>query len=324
MLHRSAPFVCVGVIIFLGLTGCDAASIHEVRFRASGGLNVPPAWVLPVDLSQVPQGSVKLISESEYQNGFAGTTLVSTYQVSGALSKIVIAPMRPISAATQPVVANLPATPGEQAPSEDPLIPDFHSLGLINGKTNIFRCACPVRDIAKLPDAGPGNAESLAAATARMKHLYDLGIRTVFSFEDGNDEEGINSGKPQRPSIALEKAAAAAVGITYINRPMANKGPNSMETMSDADVLKWVDPVAAEILKYADTAPVAIHCSAGHDRTGVVTAYIRMKVQHWSVDAAIAEMRRDGHNWPKYSNNNGVSSWHEDHLRAIAAVLPHE
>jgi len=43
-------------------------------------------------------------------------------------------------------------------------------------------------------------------------------------------------------------------------------------------------------------------------------------VQHWSVDAAINEMRRLGHNWPKYSHNGGISSWHEDHLRAMVAT----
>ena len=39
--------------------------------------------------------------------------------------------------------------------------------------------------------------------------------------------------------------------------------------------------------------------------------------EHWSVDQAIDEMRRLGHNWVKYSHNGGMSSWHEDHLRAI-------
>jgi hypothetical protein len=79
--------------------------------------------------------------------------------------------------------------------------------------------------------------------------------------------------------------------------------------------------IAQEILDDSKMGGVAYHCSAGHDRTGIVSAFIRMKYQHWSVEEAIAEMRRLGHNWPKYSANGGESSWHEDHLRAIAAKL---
>ncbi len=38
---------------------------------------------------------------------------------------------------------------GERVPSEDDLIPDLHSLGLIQGKTDIFRCASPTRPLLK-------------------------------------------------------------------------------------------------------------------------------------------------------------------------------
>jgi protein-tyrosine phosphatase family protein len=66
---------------------------------------------------------------------------------------------------------------------------------------------------------------------------------------------------------------------------------------------------------------VLFHCSAGHDRTGIVAAYMRLKYQHWPVDQAIDEMRRYGHNWPKFSHDGGTSSWHEEHLRAIDKLL---
>ena len=49
-----------------------------------------------------------------------------------------------------------------------------------------------------------------------------------------------------------------------------------------------------------------------------------MKYQHWPVDEAIAEMRRYGHNWPKYSNDGGRTSWHETQLRAISKNLAEE
>ncbi len=55
-----------------------------------------------------------------------------------------------------------------------------------------------------------------------------------------------------------------------------------------------------------------------------MTAYIRIKYQHWPVEQAVDEMRRYGHNWVKYSADGGISSWHEDHLRAIAEMLKAE
>ncbi len=55
---------------------------------------------------------------------------------------------------------------GEQVPSEDNVIKDFHSLGLINGRTNIFRCASPVKD---LIDDAAINEPSLDEAKARLR-----------------------------------------------------------------------------------------------------------------------------------------------------------
>jgi protein-tyrosine phosphatase len=119
----------------------------------------------------------------------------------------------------------------------------------------------------------------------------------------------------------LEKSAAEKVGITYVPYPMNNGGPDSLATMSDRQVMQWCDAVTTEIFKDANQGGVIFHCSAGHDRTGIVAAYIRIKYQHWPVEQAIAEMRRLGHNWVRYSNNGGIFSWHEQHLRAIAAML---
>jgi protein-tyrosine phosphatase len=119
----------------------------------------------------------------------------------------------------------------------------------------------------------------------------------------------------------MEKEAAAAVGIRYVAFPMSNSGKNSLEDMTDAAVGEWLQSVSAEIFADANQGGVAFHCSAGHDRSGIVSAWLRIKYENWPVDEAIAEMRRLGHNWVKYSHNGGVSSWHEDHLRDLAKQL---
>jgi hypothetical protein len=234
-------------------------------------------------------------------------------------------PATPSSPATVP--ATKPATNGvgEKVPSEDSLIKDLHSLGLVQGRTNIFRSASPVRDLVKGNSIPTDKTALQAAAKARLQHLYDLGIRTIVSFENPDterpDPESSADSAARALWISLEKQAAKEVGINFVSRPIDNTGKDSLETMSDRDVARLADSVSAEVLQLSTSGGVLFHCAAGHDRAGIVAAYIRLKYQQWPVDQAIEEMRRLGHNWVKYSNNGGVSSWHEDHLRAIAALL---
>jgi Tyrosine phosphatase family len=220
-----------------------------------------------------------------------------------------------------PAHASTPSTQpiGEKIPSEDADVADFHSLGLIEGHLDIFRSACPVRDIAKHMSTTQPSNEQFHQAQARLRHLYDLGIRTIISFQDPKAKKEEDKGIGNAAVVALERSAAESVGIHFISQPMNNSGRNSLETMTDQQVQDWLDQTSDQIFASAKTGGVLFHCSAGHDRTGIVSAYLRIKFEHWPVDQAIDEMRRLGHNWPKFSHNNGLSSWHEDHLRAIAA-----
>ncbi len=233
--------------------------------------------------------------------------------------------------------AATPATeqPGEKKPSEDTEVKDFHSLGKIGGHEMIFRSACPVKDLlikssAEPTDAAAQNAIEKQRAVARLKHLHDLGIQTIVSFEDptkgSSKSNGEKNSKPnaETATVELETAAAPDAGITFISLPMRNSGKNSLEDMSDEAVWKLLDSVSDQIMKAAQTGGVLFHCSAGHDRTGIVAAYMRMKYDHWSADKAIAEMRDNGHNWPKFSKNGGQSSWNEDHLRGIERLMQQE
>ena len=160
-----------------------------------------------------------------------------------------------------------------------------------------------------------------------MKHLRDLGITTVIDLEDPAKIEGkievVDSatGRLIKPSFALERAAAEKAGIRFLSRPLRNSGKNSLEDLSDAAARKLIEPIAAEILAAAKSGAVAFHCSAGHDRTGIVAAFIRIKYQHWPASEAIDEMRRFGHNWEKFSHNGGQCSWHEEHLRGFEKII---
>jgi protein-tyrosine phosphatase len=204
---------------------------------------------------------------------------------------------------------------------------DFHSLGLVDGHVDIFRCASPLHDIGKAAPTTRQSDEDIDIARARMQRLYGLGIRTIISLEDpdkpneGGDAPNAAKAAALKWRVSLERMEAQETGIRFVPMPMANAGPGSLQEMSDAQVLALLNRVSDEVFGDAKTGGVVFHCSAGHDRTGIVAAFIRIKYEHWPVDQAIDEMRRYGHNWLKFSNNGGTSSWHEDHLRAIATLL---
>ena len=216
----------------------------------------------------------------------------------------------------------LPATFAQKSsssktPSDDAVIKNLHWLGLINGQTNILRCACPVMDVAEQMKTAKPTEEDLKLARERMQHLRDLGIRTVISFQH-QDPPTENETNVEHIAVALEKIAAKEVGLAYVAYPMSNKGENSFEDMSDDAVIKLLDPISEDIFKFAKTGGVAFHCKSGKDRTGIMAGYLRLKYQHWTADEAIAEMRRYGHAWTKFAKDGATNSWHENHLRAIA------
>jgi hypothetical protein len=229
----------------------------------------------------------------------------------------------PPAAGTQPAQSSArgssaAANPWEKIPSEDAVIVDFHSLGFLDGTTNIFRSGSPVHGLVT-KRMNPAAVDALLpAAEDRIRRLQLLGIKTVVSLEDPSDpaKEGRTAS-----TFNLEKQACDAVGMTFISVPMRNSGANSFETMTDDQTWAVIDAAAQEILHHAKVGGVDFHCSAGHDRTGLVAAYLRVREQHWPVSEAIAEMRRLGHQVPQFSTDNGLSSWHENHLKAIAAKL---
>lgn len=207
-----------------------------------------------------------------------------------------------------------------KVPSENAVIKNLHWMGLINGQTNIFRCACPVMDVAEQMKSAKPTEEDLKLARERMQHLRDLGVRTVISFQH-QDPPKENETNVEHIAVALEQIAAKEVGLAYVAYPMSNKGKNSFEDMSDDAMIKLLDPISEDIFKFAKTGGVAFHCKSGKDRTGMMAGYLRLKYQHWTADEAIAEMRSYGHAWNKFAKDSATNSWHENHLRAIAKIL---
>jgi len=150
----------------------------------------------------------------------------------------------------------LPAAFAQKTSSEDPVIKNLHWLGLVNGQTNILRCACPVMDVAEQMKTTKPSEADLKLAKERMQHLRDLGVCTVISFQH-QDPPKENETNVEHIAVALEQVAAKEVGLAYVAYPMSNKGKNSFEDMSDEAVVKLLDPISEDIFKFAQTGGVA-------------------------------------------------------------------
>jgi protein tyrosine/serine phosphatase len=199
------------------------------------------------------------------------------------------------------------AKPGEQVASEDAAVRNFHALDLGLPGVKLYRSASPVRDLVKGKQDALADPAIQAEAARVLAHLKTLGIATIVSLEEP-EEAGVPSA-----SVTLERSAAQAAGITFLSNPMKNE---RFKDMKPEEILAWLKGVEANLMGAATKGGVLLHCAAGHDRTGLVAAYLRITVDHWTVARAIEEMRALGHNWPKFSSDGGATSWHETFLKS--------
>lgn len=96
---------------------------------------------------------------------------------------------------------------------------------------------------------------------------------------------GIKTVVNLRTSLS-EKHAVEAAGMKSVEIPLGVIGDINPETVN-----KIID-----IMKNPDNQPVYIHCRQGQDRTGIIVAAYRMKVDGWSFKDAEAEMQSFGFN----------------------------
>lgn len=230
-------------------------------------------------------------------------------------------PLSSFAASPPPAAGDAPAQIAPpKASSEDSLIANYHSMGKIANRSNIYRCANPVGKVTeRLKGAEPTEADR-AEARQLMQHLYDSGVRTVVSLQR-QDVPTATEKNPEYAEVVLEKKAAEEVGITYVAYSMANKGKVSLQYMSNDEVAALVTKIGDDIVKRSETGGVAFHCKSGKDRTGLVAGYLRIKYQDWTVDQALVEMREKGHVWKKFLKPGNTYSWHEEHLKAIGQTF---
>lgn len=98
--------------------------------------------------------------------------------------------------------------------------------------------------------------------------LRDLGIKTIIDLTD-------NSSDYERPAVE-------AVGLRYINIPMADKAYPQMDQI--AEFLRVVND--------SSTGKFFVHCAGGRHRTGIVGAIYRFTQNGWNYDQAVTEMNQ--------------------------------
>jgi tyrosine-protein phosphatase SIW14 len=107
-------------------------------------------------------------------------------------------------------------------------------------------------------------------AAEGYRTLKKMGVKTVINLRTSETEK--------------EKVVAA--GMRSVEVPMG---------MSTDNLREKVDRVVALMADPANQ-PVFVHCRQGRDRTGIVVAAYRMKVEGWSIAEAEAEMQAFGFN----------------------------
>ncbi len=106
----------------------------------------------------------------------------------------------------------------------------------------------------------------------RLRDAY--GIRTVVNLRRENEQTG-EKGLP----FEQERAEVDRLGMHFIHLPMEGDDPVDTKTVD-----RWL-----EIVRDKDNWPILVHCKQGVDRTGLLAAVYRIKVQGWAPEKALAE-----------------------------------
>ena len=142
-----------------------------------------------------------------------------------------------------------------------------------------------------LPNAGrvaPGIYRGAQPGPEGYATLSKLGIKTVIDLRTTDNE----------------RRQVEATGMKAIALPIA-MSRNGLKEKVDQVVALMADPA---------NQPVFVHCRHGQDRTGIVVAAYRLKMEGWSLADAEAEMQSFGFNdvWVNFKK----------FIRSYAAQLP--
>jgi len=135
-----------------------------------------------------------------------------------------------------------------------------------------FAQVAPEAGIRRFAVIRPGLARGGEPGDEGLRYLKDRGYRTIVSFLTNE----------------AESARVVGSGMQYVHIPMRS-GPFSAQPPTEAQVRQLLS-VVGDSTRY----PVFIHCHAGKDRTGAMSAIYRMEMCGWTADEAVDEMKAFG------------------------------
>src|SRR5882724_11339077 len=106
-----------------------------------------------------------------------------------------------------------------------------------------------------------------------LKLLAGKGVHTIVDLR-GEDKDRTDS----------ERETAKSLGMQYISLPLS-----AIHAASDEQVAQFLS-----IVHNRANQPVYVHCNRGSDRTGTMTAIMRIQDFGWTPDQAYDEMKKYG------------------------------
>jgi tyrosine-protein phosphatase SIW14 len=135
-----------------------------------------------------------------------------------------------------------------------------------------FAKVAPEAGIRRFAEICPGLSRGGEPGEDGLRYLHGRGFRTIVSF---------------LPSSA-ESAFVVQSGMQYVHIPM-HSGIFFADAPTDEQVHQFLSVVTDTTLY-----PIFIHCHAGKDRTGAMSAIYRMQACGWTKDEAVEEMMAFG------------------------------
>jgi protein-tyrosine phosphatase len=160
--------------------------------------------------------------------------------------------------------STLPLMPGVSKAKTDP--------SATTTKRTFAKMAPDAAGIRRFAEIRPGVTRGGEPYDVGIRYLKDRGYRTVVSFLTN----------------VAESASVVQSGMKYVHIPI-NSSFFGCELPTDDQVHQFLS-VVTDSTRY----PIFIHCHAGKDRTGAMSAIYRMEVDGWTPDEAVEEMRSFG------------------------------
>lgn len=152
------------------------------------------------------------------------------------------------------------------------LLPLAALLLIFNSRSTLAQPEVLVDELPRLSQVSDGLYRGAQPQPGGLRRLAEMNINTVVNLR----------GTSKRTKA--DEAEASALSLRYFNVPLPTWG-----RPKDSDVLRIL-----EIITNPENGRVFVHCKDGVDRTGVIVALYRIKVESWTAESALAEAKRSG------------------------------